>query len=415
MGSLGLSLLATSVLFATTQGFVVERLERIEQLVQDRVDRGEIPGAVVLLARHGKVGLLRSFGFRDVESRMAMKPDDLFRLASATKILTSAALLTLYEEGRLRLRDPVAEYIPELMELKLQTPEGGLGVPERRLTVRDLLRHTAGYGYGFREPQGSAYRRAGIVPSRGPGADLDWRHGGTLSEWAARLATVPLADEPGTRFEYGLGSDVAGLLIERISNQRLDRFLRERLLVPLGMNDTGFVVPEEKLGRLTSVYRAGERGLEALDRAETSEMRRTPDAFSGGGGWDNLGNGGLYSTAQDMLRFLQMLLNGGELEGTRVLSRKTVEMMFENHLAGLPSPEISPGVGFGLGYAVVTDPARHGEVVSEGMIWWAGSTNVHYWLAPKEGLIGLYFMQVLPFGHLDLMDRVRLLSLHALE
>jgi CubicO group peptidase (beta-lactamase class C family) len=346
---------------------------------------------------------------------MAMKPDDLFRLASASKILTSAALLTLYEEGRFRLRDPVADFVPELKDLKLQAREGEVSVPERPLTIRDLLRHTSGYGYGFSEPQLSAYRRAGIVPSRGPGPDLDWSHRGTLSEWAARLATVPLADEPGTRFEYGLGSDIAGLLIERVSSQRLDRFLRERLFVPLGMKDTGFVVPDEKLDRLTTLYRAGERGLEALDRPETSEMRRTPKAFSGGGGWDNLGNGGLYSTAQDMLRFLQMLLDGGELEGTRVLSRKTIEMMFENQLAGLASPEISPGLGFGLGYAVVTEPARHGEVVSEGMIWWAGSTNVHYWLAPREGLIGLYFMQVLPFQHLDLLDRVRLLSLHALE
>ncbi len=412
VGSLWLSLVATSSVLASTEGFDPARLERVGRLVEERVDRGELPGGVVLLARHGKVGLVRSFGFRDVESRTPLKPDDLFRLASATKILTSAALLTLYEEGRFRLRDPAGEYIPELKDLKVQARDGSVRALERKLTIRDLLRHTTGYSYGFREPQLSAYRRAGIM---GPGPDLDWTHDRTLSEWAVRLATVPLADEPGTRFEYGLGSDIAGLLIERISNRRLDLFLHERLFAPLRMNDTGFVVPEDKLDRLTSVYFAGEGGLKVIDRAATSAMRLPPKALSGGGGWDNLGNGGVVSTAPDMLRFLEMLLNRGELEGVRVLSPATVEMMFRNHLAGLPSPEISPGVGFGFGYALVTDPALVGEAVSEGMMWWAGSTNVHYWLDPKAEFIGLYFTQVLPFGYMDMMDRVRQLSLHALE
>jgi len=400
MGSLWLSLVASSAVLASAEGFIPARLERVERVIQERVDRGDLPGAVVLLSRRRKVGVLRAFGFSDLESRRPMKTDDLFRLASATKILTSAALLTLYEEGRFRLRDPVGDYVPEFRTL------------EGKLTIRDLLRHTTGYGYGFREPQLSAYRRAGIMK---PGPDLDWTHDGTLSEWAVRLATVPLADEPGTRFEYGLGTDIAGLLIERIANQSLDVFLRERLFAPLRMNDTGFVVPEDKLDRLTSVYFAEQGRLKVIDRAPTSAVRLTPKALSGGGGWDNLGNGGVVSTAPDMFRFLQMLLNRGELDGVRVLSRSTIEMMFRNQLAGLASPEISPGVGFGFGYAVVTDPARVGEAVSEGMMWWAGSTNVHYWLDPKEELIGLYFTQVLPFGYLDMMDRVRQLSLHALE
>jgi CubicO group peptidase (beta-lactamase class C family) len=411
MGSLSFALVASCAI-QTSPGFVPSRLERIERLIQERVDRGDLPGGVVLLARHGKVGLLRAFGSSDLESRRPMRPDDLFRLASATKILTSAALLTLYEEGRFRLRDPVSDYLPELKELKVQASDGSIRTAERQVTVRDLMRHTTGYGYGFREPQQSAYRAAGIMR---PGPDPDWTHEGTLREWAVRLATVPLSDEPGTRFEYGFGSDLAGLLIERLSNQRLDRFLQERLFAPLRMHDTGFAVPEEKLDRLTSVYLAKDGGLEAIDRAPTSPLKVPPKAFSGGGGWDNLGNGGLVSTAPDILRFLQMLLNEGELDGVRVLSPSTVEMMFRNHLEGLPSPEISPGIGFGLGYAVVEKPGLVGEAVSEGMMWWAGSTNVHYWLDPKREFIGLYFMQVLPFGHLDMMELVRQLSVQALE
>jgi CubicO group peptidase (beta-lactamase class C family) len=411
MGSLPLALVASCAIL-TSPGFLPARLERIERILQERVDRSELPGAVVLLARDGQVALHRSFGFRDLESKALLKPDDLFRLASATKILTSAALLTLYEEGRFRLRDPVSDYLPELKELKVQASDGSIRTAERQVTVRDLLRHTAGYGYGFREPQQSAYRAAGIMT---PGPNPEWTHQGTLQEWAVRLATVPLADEPGTRFEYGFGSDLAGLLIERLSNQSLDRFLHERLFAPLRMHDTGFAVPDDELDRLTSLYRAKDGALEAIDRAPASPMRQLPKAFSGGGGWDNLGNGGLVSTAPDMLRFLQMLLNEGELDGARVLSPSTVEMMFRNHLAGLPSPEISPGIGFGLGYAVVEKPALVGEAVSEGMMWWAGSTNVHYWIDPKRGFIGLYFTQVLPFGHLDMMDLVRQLSVQALE
>ncbi len=200
MGSIWLSLLASASVLTSTEGFDPARLACVERLVQEHVDRGELPGAVVLLARHGKVGLVRSFGFSDVESRRPMKPDDLFRLASATKILTSAALLTLYEEGRFRLRDPVGEYITELKDLKVQERDGSVRALERKLTIRDLLRHTTGYGYGFREPQQSAYRKAGIMK---PGPDPDWTHDGTLSEWAVRLGTVPLADEPGTRSSTG--------------------------------------------------------------------------------------------------------------------------------------------------------------------------------------------------------------------
>lgn len=393
-------------------GFVPEQVQRIERLIQEHVDRGELPGAVLLLARRGKVAAWRAFGWADLESRRPMKPDDLFRLASATKIITSVALLTLYEEGKFALRDSVGDYLPELRNLTVQAPDGQIQPMSRRLTIRDLLRHTSGYGYGYRDPQQSAYRRAGILR---PGPELDWSHDLTLDEWVARLATVPLADEPGTRFEYGLSSDIAGLLIERLSKQRLDHFMRDRIFRPLEMNDTGFVVSDEKLDRLTSVYLAQQGGLERLDRAETSPLGRQPKALSGGGGWDMLGGSGLVATAPDMFRLLQMLLNDGELEGARVLSRSTVAMMRRNHLAELPVPERSPGVGFGFGYAVVDDVVKHGEAASPGMMWWAGSTNVHYWLDPGEEHIGLYFTQLQPFPYLDLMDVVRRLSLQSLE
>jgi CubicO group peptidase (beta-lactamase class C family) len=342
-----------------------------------------------------------------------MRPDAIFRLASATKIVTSVALLTLHDEGRVSLRDPVAPHLPELARLEVVSAAGGSVPAARPLVVRDLLRHTTGYGYGSDEARQALYRKAGIMR---PGPDLDWSHEWTLSEWAARLAAVPLADEPGTRFDYGFGSDLAGLLIERLTGQPLDRAIAERVLEPLGMVDTGFVVPEQKLDRLASIYRIADGTVEALDRAVRSPLRRRPKALSGGGGWDNLGNSGLVSTAPDFHRLLQMILNGGQLDGVRVLSSKTVELMRHNQLAGLEDPDCFwPGVGFGFGYAVLYDLGKFGEIGSPGAMWWAGSTNVHYWLDPAEGMVGVLMVQVRPFGHLDLMDTVRRLTWQAVE
>jgi CubicO group peptidase (beta-lactamase class C family) len=394
-----------------TLGMSGERLDRLHERLQAYVDGG-LPGAVLLVARHGKVASLRAYGSLDMESRAVMRPDAIFRLASATKIVTSVALLTLHEEGRFSLRDPVADYLPEFARLTVGT-SGAAAPAKRTLRIRDLLRHTTGYGYGFDEARQAVYRSAGIMR---PGPDLDWSHDLTLSEWAIRLATIPMADEPGTRFDYGFGSDLAGLLIERVTGLPLDRAIEERVLKPLKMVDTGFFVPDPKIDRLTSIYGIEKGKVEALDRAARSPLRRRPKALSGGGGWDNLGNGGLVSTAPDFCRLLQMILNGGILDGVRVLAPKTVELMRLNQLADLERPDsFWPGVGFGFGYAVLYDLSKFGEIGSPGAMWWAGSTNVHFWLDPREGLIGVLMLQVRPFPYLDVMGAVRGLTWQAID
>jgi CubicO group peptidase (beta-lactamase class C family) len=341
-----------------------------------------------------------------------MRTDSLFRLASASKIVTTVGLLMLYEEGRFALGDAVDQYLPEFRSVRVRHPDGAVRPATRRLTIRDLLRHTSGYGYGTDPAQRAAYQQTGLMPA---GADDDWTHAFTLQEWSERLATVPLDDEPGRRFEYGLGADIAGALIERLARQPLPEFLGQRIFVPLGMSDTGFTVDGGAVPRLTTVYRAGAGGFEPVDEARTSRFLVAPRASSGGGGWDMVGYGGLVTTAPDFFRFLQMLLNHGTFNDVRLLSRHSVDLMFRNHLEGLPMPERSPGVGFGFGYAIVTDAARYGEVGSEGLMWWAGSANTRYWIDPRDQTVGLYFTQVLPFPYLDLMGTVMRLAIQATE
>ena len=393
-------------------GFVPARLARIEQFIERYVVDKRLPGAVLLLARDGQVGRLKAFGLADAASRRLMTTDSLFRMASATKIVTSVGLLTLVEEGRVGLGDAVGDHLPEFRSLSIRQADGSVKPATKRLTVRDLLRHTTGFGYGDNPQQRAAYQEAGLMPK---GHDDDWTHDLTLAQWTARLATVPLTSEPGTRFEYGFGTDIAGAVVERVSGQELDTFLQARLFGPLRMTDTGFVVSAARQARLTTVYRAGADGFGVADAAGHSLFGRRPRAWSGGGGWDMVGHGGLVTTAGDFFRFLQMILNGGELEGVRVLSRHTVALMRRNQLTTLASPERTPGVGFGFGYAIVTDVARYGDVGSPGLLWWAGSTNTRYWLDPEEQMVGLYLSQMLPFPYLDLMGTVMRLGYQALE
>jgi CubicO group peptidase (beta-lactamase class C family) len=414
-GAPDLTLVASGPAIAASRqgtGFDAARLARIDQFIERHVADKRLPGAVLLLARRGQIAVLKAFGLADEKSRRPMATDSLVRMASATKIVTSAALLTLFEEGRVGLNDAVSDYLPELRTLSVRHPDGSVKPATRRLTVRDLLRHTTGFGYGDDALQRSAYHDAGLMPK---GRDDDWTHDLTLAQWTARLATVPLTNEPGTRFEYGFGTDISGALIERVSRMELDRFFETRIFHPLRMPDSGFVVRPASRERLTTLYRAGAEGFAVVDPAGSSLFEKRPRAWSGGGGWDMAGHGGMITTAGDFFRFLQMLLNGGELDGARVLSRHTVDLMLRNQLASLATPERSPGVGFGFGYAIVTDAARYGDVGSPGLLWWAGSTNTRYWMDPQEQLIGLYLSQVLPFPYLDLMGSVMRLGYQALE
>lgn len=384
-------------------GFDAARLDRAQELVRGLVATDSLPGAVVMVARRGRVVAAFAEGFADLEQGEAMRLDHIFRLASQSKILISAAALSLFEEDAFFLSDPVAGVLPEFATTSWLP---GTGTPPRggSLTVRDLLRHTCGYAYGG--AQVPAYREAGLMT---PGPEPDWSHSLTLREWGRRLAGVGRSVRAATRFDYGLCHDLLGLYLEELTSMPLDEVLRVRVLAPLGMEDTSFWLDGDRVGRLVNVYDMSSGNPVLGDTPERTPFRERPRALSGGGGWDNpIAYGGLVSTASDMLVFLQAILDGGAVNGRRILGRKTTDLFFENHLAGLSDPDsFWPGVGFGLGAAVVYDPARYGEPTSKGSLWWGGSLGTSFWIDPVEEIVGVVMVQVRPFGYAAIGDRVQ--------
>ena len=358
-------------------GLSTSRLERVTSAMKADLAAGRVPGALALVARKGKITYLETVGFADRERQKPMRPDTIFRIYSMTKPIVGVGLMMLYEEGKFQLKDPVSRYIPQLA--KLQVLENGALVPAKReITIQDLLRHTAGMTYGLfsKGAVDDLYTAAKPLEA----ADLD--------EFIARLAKLPLRQQPGSLWHYSVAVDVQGKLIEALSGMSLDRYLEERIFRPLGMRDTGFHVPTAKLPRFAQMYVAGKQGLE-LAPASSSErfFDQNLKFFSGGGG--------LLSTAADYLNFCQMMLNGGELNGNRLLGRKTVELMTADHLGDIPGRRGS-GYGFGLGVAVHTDPAGSGLNGSPGEYNWSGLAGTRFWIDPKEQMIGIYMMQVLP-------------------
>jgi CubicO group peptidase (beta-lactamase class C family) len=381
-------------------------------MLRSHVRRGELPGVVAVLARRGRVAWSLTAGKGDIEADRPLTGDALFRIASMTKMVTIVAALSLYEEGRFQLTDPAARWLPELADVAVagegwtpERPDQRTVAPRSPITIRDLMRHTAGFTYGGGgHPVDALYRPAGL---------RSWP--GDLAGFVRTLAGLPLAFQPGEGWEYGLSTDVLGRLVEVVAGEPLDRVFEERVFRPLDMRDTAFVVSDAALPRLTNVYLFDEGELKLLEAAHDSPLRERPPAFSGGGGWADLGSdGGLVSTARDYLRLLQMLLDGGRLGDVRVLGRKTVELMMTDHLDGIPT-WLGPGVGFGLGVAVLKDVGAAGELGSVGQVWWAGSDNTSFWIDPKERMIGLLMVQVRPFGHLDLMGRFAILAQQAID
>lgn len=392
-------------------GLSSERLARLESALREHVQRGELPGVVAVVARRDRVAWRLAAGLGDIEAARPMTEDALFRVASMTKPVTVVAALTLYEEGRFQLSDPAARWLPELADVVVadegwdpKRPREHTVPPRSPITIRDLMRHTSGFTYGSGgHPVDVLYRPAGL---------RSWA--GDLAGFVRTLAGLPLAFHPGEAWEYSLSTDVLGRLVEVVAGQPLDRVCKERVFAPLDMHDTAFVVPDEKLARLTSVYAFEDGALRLLEAARDSPLRRRPPAFSGGGGWADLGSdGGLVSTARDFLRFLEMLLDGGRLGDVRVLSRKTTELMMSDHLDGIPT-WLGPGTGYGLGVGVLKDVGAAGELGSVGQVWWAGSDNTYFWIDPEEEMIGLLMVQVRPFGHLDLMGRFAILAQQAI-
>ena len=379
-------------------GMSGRRLERIKPAMQAYIDRGVYAGISTLVARRGKIVHAAEVGWRDKEAEAPMKADTIFRLYSMTKPIVCAALMTLYEEGRVRLIDPVANYIPAFGAVKVTTAYGGLADPARPPTVGDLMSHTSGLTYHFLDdwPVARRYEKAKLLDA-----------GATLEAAIDELAGLPLAFQPGSRWHYSVGIDVAGRVIEAISGRPLGEFLHERIFAPLGMADTAFGVPAEKSGRVAAMYGrpdilapgttariaqdAWRRGVnERLDVSATYPVDK-PKTFQRGGH-------GLFGTAGDYLRFAQMLLNGGTLDGARILGRKTLALMHANHLR----PDLLPieigglpllGYGFGLGSRVLMDAAQAGSVGSGGEYGWAGAAKTHYWVDPAEEIVAVFMTQ----------------------
>lgn len=387
-------------------GLSSERLKRLSEALHGYVKDRKLSGGVVLVARRGKVAYTEAFGQRDVEARAPMREDSIFRIASQTKALVSVGVLMLQEEGRLLISDPVGKYLPEFKETTVAVPKQGGGYEvvkaKRPVTIRDLLTHTAGVGYGG----GVARDRWEAAKITGwYFADRDEPVGATV----ARMAALPFDAHPGERYVYGYSTDILGVVIERASGQTLEEFLRTRIIEPLGMKDTHFYLPESKAERLTVVYSAQESG--GLERAPEPGGMVGQGAYLKGPRKSFSGGAGLLSTAGDYARFLSMLLNGGELDGKRLLSRKSVELMTADHLNG---KQFREGQGFGLGFSVVKDLGARGAPGSVGEYGWGGAYHSVYWVDPKEQLIVVYFTQLIPARGLEDQDKLRALVYQAI-
>ena len=384
-------------------GLSSERLERIGEVFQDYVEEGRIAGAVGMVLRNGKLAYVDAWGMRDLEAGDVMEEDDLFKICSMTKPVASVAVMTLYEEGHFFLSDPIGRYLPALANLRvanLAEASAGQEIPteraRRQVTIHDLLRHTSGFTYGdlSNTVVDAVYREREIL------------YQPTLEDQVAALGEIPLLYQPGTQWNYSVSVDVLGRLVEVVSGQPFDVFLRERIFDPLGMADTGFRVPDSKSDRVAPTY--GHSGPDrALGLGDTSICDLPPTLFSGGAG--------LRSTAQDYARFAQMLLNGGELDGARILGRKTVELMTVDHLEeGMPTGFLSPGWSFGLGFTVKTEAGLDGLPSSVGEYNWIGIQGTSFWVDPEEDLVGVFMVQIRPNRDITFRDQFKRLVYQAL-
>lgn len=391
------------------------RLERLGTHFRPYVDDGRLPGWLIVVARHGHVAYLARHGLADREANRPVADDTLWRMASMTKPITSVAAMMLYEEGAFELKDPISKWIPAFADMQVYTSGSSLRPATRPATepirVWHLLTHTAGLTYGFHyaHPVDAMYRAVGFEWGSPPGADL----AACCELWAAQ----PLVFEPGTEWNYSVATDVLGRLVEVVSGQTLEEFFRDRILGPLGMNDTGFWVAGADADRLAGAYLANPAGADQPALAiDGSSALSPPAALSGGGG--------LVGTAADYLRFGEMLRRGGELDGVRLLSPRTVSYMTRNHLPGgadleafgrpLFAETTFDGVGFGLGVSVVTDPAAGKVMTSAGEYGWGGAFSTFFCVAPQEDLTVLFFTQLLPSSTHPIRSQLRQLVYQSL-
>jgi CubicO group peptidase (beta-lactamase class C family) len=384
-------------------------LRRIDEHLRTRyLEGGQIAGALTVIARRGKVAFFSPVGKMDRERDKAMRPDTIFRIYSMTKPITSVALMMLHERGAFQLGDPVHNWLPEWEHLRVyrygQHPNFVTVPVERAMTVRDLLMHTSGLSYGIMERThlDAAYRKLGIGNGK-------WT--GTLGDMMDRLATLPLEFTPGSRWGYSVATDVVARLVEIMSGQRFDEYLRDQIFVPLGMVDTGYTVPADKLPRYAANYlRTAAGGMSLFDDPAESKYAQPSVFFEG--------SSGLVSTATDYMRFAEMLRRGGELEGVRILGPRTVKYMATNHLPGgadlaALATESSfseiryDGIGFGLGFHVVMDPVRTQSPCSVGEFGWGGMASTTFWVDPAEELSVVFMTQLVPSSALRIRHELR--------
>ena len=352
-------------------GISPERLHRLDAAMKKLVDDRQVSGLVTLLERHGKIVDFNAVGRRDVKSGDPLQKDSIFRIYSMTKPVTGVAMMMLYEEGKWRLDDPVARYIPELARLKVYAGKNDDGTPKledarRSMTMRELMTHTGGLGYvlNSNNPVDRMIIDANVL---NPMASLQTMIDG--------LAKMPLLAQPGTRWSYSIGVDVQGYLVEKFSGQSFGDFLRARIFEPLGMKDTAFYVPKEKLSRFSEVHKGAGEALTLDPRMDPATVPLGPS-----------GGGGLFSTAPDYARFCEMLLQGGQLNGVRLLAPRTVEMMRTNHVNPDALKTMPAGTGWGMDFQVVTDAAAAGDSVSDGTFSWFGIAGTWFWIDPKADL-----------------------------
>jgi CubicO group peptidase (beta-lactamase class C family) len=397
---------AIPVVAPETVGLSSERLGRIGPVMNDYVEKGIMPGMVAMVLRHGKVAYDEAFGMLDIETGRKMTTDAMFRIASMSKAITTAAVMILYEEGYFLLSDPVSKYIPEFKDpkviVKSPVSDSLFIIPAKsEITIRELLNHTSGISYG-EGLQAKFYSQSGMTVGLTP-------TDGTIGEIIRKLAKLPLISQPGEEFHYGMSIDVLGYLIEVISKMPFDEFLRKNIFEPLKMHDTYFSLPPEKFPRLASLYKTGSDGK--LTKATGYfPYPREQKYFSGGAG--------LVSTAADYSRFAQMLLNKGELDGQRILSRKTIELMTSNSIGDIHVSDgfRRNGLGdkFGYGFGIRTERGVFDELETLGIYGWDGAFYTRFWVDPKEDLIGIFMSQIDNNWNEKMINKFRVLVYQAI-
>jgi CubicO group peptidase (beta-lactamase class C family) len=377
-------------------GISSQRLERLHAGVRGYIDDGRHAGAISMILRDGAVVDFQTYGYRDIENKLPMEKDTICRVYSMTKVVTTVAVMVLYEEGRFKLDDPIGAYLPELAKMKVfkggtaESPE--LIDAAGPITIKQLLTHTSGLGYDFgNSPIEQMYKNAKLWDAK------------SLPEFVSRVAKLPLNHQPGERWTYGINQDVLGALVEKLSGQKFEDFCEARIFKPLGMKDTGFSVPESRRGRIAKTYSPGPDG----------KLQEAPPIINvrpEGGAKLASGGGGLFSTIGDYARFAQMILNRGRLGDAQILGKKTVELMLANHMNHMTPPTIGGGAdGFGFGGSVRTDLARGNTVGSVGQYGWSGAATTYFNIDPREQTVVLLFCQHFPYNQHDIFSRFSIL------